>query len=82
MKHKALIKRFNELGKSSEKKGYHGDAAEYWFKAEVLIFLTQPVKRKRKKTQWNRFVGKYLREGKTMKQASKDFKKFKEGAKD
>ena len=44
MKTKALITRFNELGKGSENKGYKGDSANYWFNAEVLRLLSELLK--------------------------------------
>jgi len=43
MKSKALIRRFDELGKTSEKKGYKGDSAEYWFRGEVLVLLNKLI---------------------------------------
>lgn len=39
MKNKSLIKRFNDLADKSEKEGYKGDSAEYWFRGNVIELL-------------------------------------------
>ena len=40
---KGIINRLNKLGERSEKKGYSGDAVEYWFRAKVLELLEKQV---------------------------------------
>jgi hypothetical protein len=39
MKDKNLIRRLRELGNRLEKEKYKGDAAEYWFRANVIELL-------------------------------------------
>jgi len=49
-----------------------------WFIAEALLFLienSKELKIKRKATEWSLFAGEYMREGKSIKEAAKDWKK-------
>jgi len=54
-----------------------------WFIAKAMMFLCENLRGgglriKRKPSAWNSFVGKYLSEGKTIKDAATDWKKLKE----
>jgi len=61
--------------KDSLKNGYLGDAANYAFNRFVLIYLRKMAGIKKKPTAWNKHVAKYLKEGKTVKDAARDWKK-------
>jgi len=79
MKMDTVIKILKEKEAKSLREGYRGDAAHaawqrYVLELLVVIAGTSKTKRKRKPTAWNLFAGKYLREGKTLKQASEDYK--------
>lgn len=72
-----------ELGKLKE--GYSWNAAQYGFMRYALLFLQEIAesvkaksrKNKRKSSAWNLFASKYLREGKTIQEAAKDWNKLK-----
>ena len=78
---KDTIKNLKDLEKNSSKKGYDGDATEYAFRRFVLELLLRnyPKKIKRRPTKWNSFVGEYLKEGKTIKEASIKWNSLKKG---
>lgn len=53
------------------KDGYLGDASSYAFKRYTLIFLERLARGKPKKpSAWNRFCAEFLKNGKTVKEAS------------
>lgn len=74
-----VIKILKEKEAKSLREGYRGDAAHAAWQRHVLDLLVviadkAKKKKKRKPTAWNLFAGKYLREGRTLKQASEDYK--------
>lgn len=82
MKIDTALKIFKEKESKSLREGYRGDAAHYAFQRYVLELLIkiageEKKRKKRKPSAWNLFVGNYLREGKTIKQAAEDWKKKK-----
>ena len=79
MRMETVIKILKEKEAKSLREGYRGDAAHaawqrYVLELLIIISSESKKKRKRKPTAWNLFAGKYLREGKTLKQASDDYK--------
>ena len=76
-----VLKTLKEFEAKSQREGYRGDATSYAFKRYVLILLSKLVEqkkgKKRRTTAWQRFVGEYWRQGKTIEQASEDWKKKK-----
>jgi len=79
MRMDTVIKILKEKEAKSLREGYRGDAAHaawqrYVLELLVVIADASKKKRRRKPTAWNLFAGKYLREGKTLKQASEDYK--------
>lgn len=82
---KETIKSLESREARSKRDRYFGDASERAFRRHVLILLSRiadnvEVKKKKKKkpSQWNRFVGEYLRKGKTIQEAARDWEKKKE----
>lgn len=75
MKLNEVLKMLKEQEARSLKKGYRGDATNYAFKRYALILLNEIAGKKRKPSAWNLFVGKYLKQGKTVKDAAEDWKK-------
>ena len=71
------IKNLRELEKRSTNDGYMGDATDYAFKRHLLILLSKRVKHKRKHSAWSLFLGEYLRNGKSIQDASRDWKQQK-----
>lgn len=70
---KKTIENLRKRERDSKRKGYMGDATEYAFKRHLLLLLSKKVKRK--PSAWSIFLGNYLKEGKTIQQASIDWKK-------
>ena len=64
------INRLKASEESSRREGYHGDARNRAFQRHVLELLSKIVQHKKQPSSWNLFVGKYLRQGKTIKEAS------------
>jgi len=79
MELKETISNLKKLENRSLKKKYIGDATEYSFRRHTLLLLSKISKKKsqRKPSKWQLFIGKYLRNGKTIQEASKDWKKKK-----
>lgn len=75
------IKTIGELRK--EYRGVRsGVAGDTIFMAKAMMFLIEnppflSKKRKRKASDWSIFLGSYLREGKTIQEAAKDWKEEK-----
>jgi len=71
-----VLRTLKKLEAKSIKKGYRGDAAGYAFKRFALIFLNKIAHGKKKNpSDWNLFVADYLKKGKTIKEAAKDWEK-------
>lgn len=82
MKLNTVIKTLAEFEEGSRRKGFGGDAINSAFKRYVLILLQEiaesakgKMRKKRKPSAWNLFVAKYLREGRSIQDAAKDWKK-------
>lgn len=79
MRTDTVFKILKEKEAKSLREGYRGDAAHAAWQRHVLELLIiiagqERKKKKRKPSAWNVFVGRYLREGKTLKQASVDWR--------
>ena len=80
-----VLETLREKEAENLKQGYRGDASQYAFFRYTLMLLTdianslkkQKTKKRRKPTNWNLFAGEYLRQGKTIQEAAKDWKKKK-----
>jgi hypothetical protein len=82
MRTDTVFKILKEKEARSLREGYRGDAAHSAWQRHVLELLIiiagqEKKKKKRKPSAWNVFVGRYLREGKTLKQASADWRGIK-----
>lgn len=71
------ISKLLKMELKSQRKGYGGDAAESAAKRHMLILLSKMGRKKRESSTWNLFAGKYLKQGKTIKEAAQDWKKIK-----
>lgn len=61
---KETIQKLKEREKRADKKGYGGDATDHAFKRHVLILLAEIAKKpKRKPTEYQKRVGKFLKDG-------------------
>ena len=74
MRYDNVLKTLKEAETHKLKEGYSWDAARYAFFRYALMFLSEIAesvkgkkRKKRKPTNWNLFVGEYLRQGKTIK---------------
>lgn len=75
---KETIKNLRELEKNSKRRHYIGDATNYAWKRHILILLSKENKKKRKSTEWNKFLSKALKEGKSISDASDNYWKSKQ----
>lgn len=83
---KQTIKNLERKERESMKRGYLGDATSRAFQRHLLILLSDISgnigKKKRKRTAWNKFLSGYLKSGKTIQEAAKDWKSEKEKKKE
>ena len=71
-----VLKRLKKREEKSIREEYFGDAVNYAFKRHLLIMLNEiTTGKKRKPTAWNLFVSGYLKKGKTIQDAAKDWNK-------
>jgi len=77
-----VIKKLEKMEAQSTREGYGGDAARTAAQRHTLILLSKiaqkAIKPRRKPSAWNIFMSSYLRQGKTIKEASRDWAKKKE----
>jgi len=75
---KETKKELLRLEKRSIKNSYYGDASKWAFFRHALILLAEIANiKKRKPSAWNEFTARYLKEGKTIKEAAEAWKKRK-----
>ena len=77
-----VIKRLVKMEAQSTREGYHNDAARTAVQRHTLILLNKiaekAIKPKRKRSAWSIFMAAYMKQGKTIQDASKEWARCKE----